>query len=90
MRASIQITGIIGGLVVGLMAVSPLQVSRPAAGLTILVWQLVQEHRLPMLGIIVTLAGLIQMTAGVFKLGQWFRAGSPLLLFAVCWLELAY
>ena len=71
------ITGIIGGLVVGVLAGSPLQVSGPAAGLTILVWQLVQEHGLPMLGIIVMLAGLIQLTAGVFKLGQWFRAVSP-------------
>src|SRR3990167_3707962 len=47
------ITGIIGGLVVGFLAGSPLQVSGPAAGLTVLVWQLVQQYGLPMLGVIV-------------------------------------
>ena len=71
------ITGIIGGLVVGFLAGSPLQVSGPAAGLTVLVWQLVQHHGLPMLGVIVLLAGIIQLVAGLFKLGQWFRAVSP-------------
>ena len=71
------ITGIVGGLVVGFLAGSPLQVSGPAAGLTVLVWQLVQHYGLPMLGIIVLMAGLIQVLAGMLKLGQWFRAGSP-------------
>ncbi|HEY6096141.1 MAG TPA: SulP family inorganic anion transporter [Gallionellaceae bacterium] len=71
------ITGIVGGLVVGVIAGSPLQVSGPAAGLTVLVWQLVQHYGLPMLGVIVLLAGAIQLLAGVLKLGQWFRAVSP-------------
>lgn len=71
------ITGIVGGLVVGFLAGSPLQVSGPAAGLTVLVWQLVQHYGLPMLGIIVLMAGLIQLLAGILKLGQWFRAVSP-------------
>jgi len=71
------VTGIIGGLVVGLIAGSPLQVSGPAAGLTVLVWQLVQHHGIAMLGVIVLLAGLLQLAAGLFKLGQWFRAVSP-------------
>lgn len=71
------VTGIVGGLVVGLIAGSPLQVSGPAAGLTVLVWQLVQHHGIAMLGVIVLLAGLLQLAAGVLKLGQWFRAVSP-------------
>jgi MFS superfamily sulfate permease-like transporter len=71
------ITGIIGGIVVGAFAGSPLQVSGPAAGLTVLVWQLVQHQGMAMLGVIVLLAGLIQLLAGVLKLGQWFRAVSP-------------
>jgi len=71
------ITGIVGGLIVGAIAGSPFQVSGPAAGLTVLVWQLVQQHGLPMLGVIVLLAGLIQVAAGLLKLGQWFRAVSP-------------
>lgn len=71
------ITGIIGGLVVGFIAGSPLQVSGPAAGLTVLVWQLVQQQGLEMLGVIVLFAGLLQLAAGLLKLGQWFRAVSP-------------
>lgn len=71
------ITGIVGGLVVGLIAGSPLQVSGPAAGLTVLVWQLVEHHGIAMLGVIVLLAGLMQLAAGLLKLGQWFRAVSP-------------
>lgn len=71
------ITGIVGGLVVGALAGSPLQVSGPAAGLTVLVWQLVQHHGLAMLGVIVLLAGVMQLIAGILKLGQWFRAVSP-------------
>lgn len=71
------ITGIIGGIVVGLLAGSPLQVSGPAAGLSVLVLQLVQQHGTEMLGVIVLFAGLLQVAAGVFKLGQWFRAVSP-------------
>ncbi|MCC7253334.1 SulP family inorganic anion transporter [Hyphomicrobium sp.] len=71
------ITGIIGGIVVGFIAGSPLQVSGPAAGLTVLVLQLVQQHGIEMLGVIVLFAGLLQLAAGIFKLGQWFRAVSP-------------
>jgi MFS superfamily sulfate permease-like transporter len=71
------VTGIVGGMVVGVISGSPLQVSGPAAGLTVLVWQLVQQHGVATLGVIVLLAGLLQLAAGLFKLGQWFRAVSP-------------
>jgi MFS superfamily sulfate permease-like transporter len=71
------ITGIIGGIVVGTLAGSPLQVSGPAAGLTVLIWQIVQSFGLPMMGVIVLLAGLFQFVAGILKLGQWFRAVPP-------------
>jgi MFS superfamily sulfate permease-like transporter len=73
------ITGIIGGLVVGTLAGCPLQVSGPAAGLTVLVFQVVHDPTLGagMLGVIVLGAGLMQLAAGWFKLGQWFRAVSP-------------
>ena len=71
------ITGIIGGLVVGFLAGSPLQASGPAAGLSVLVLQFVQAHGPAMLGVVVLFAGIIQVLAGTFKLGQWFRAVSP-------------
>lgn len=71
------ITGIVGGLIVGFLAGSPLQVSGPAAGLAVLVYQAVQEHGLAMLGIIGLIAGGLQLLAGIARLGQWFRAISP-------------
>ncbi|MBU1375545.1 MAG: SulP family inorganic anion transporter [Alphaproteobacteria bacterium] len=71
------ITGIIGGIVVGALAGSPLQVSGPAAGLAVIVFEIVQKHGVGMLGPLLILAGLIQVLAGAMKLGQWFRAISP-------------
>lgn len=71
------ITGIIGGIVVGMLAGSPLQVSGPAAGLAVIVYELVRDQGLSALGPILLVAGLIQIAAGVFRLGGWFRAISP-------------
>ncbi|MCE7872568.1 SulP family inorganic anion transporter [bacterium CPR1] len=71
------ITGIIGGLVVGFLAGSPLQVSGPAAGLAVIVWELVHRHGTGALALIILLAGLIQLLAGLLKLGRWFQAVSP-------------
>jgi len=71
------ITGIIGGIVVGALAGSPLQVSGPAAGLAVIVFEIVQEKGLSALGPILLVAGVVQMLAGVLKLGGWFRAISP-------------
>ena len=71
------ITGIIGGMVVGLFAGCPLQVSGPAAGLTVIVFDIVQRQGPERLGLVVVVAGLIQVVAGVARLGQWFRAVSP-------------
>jgi MFS superfamily sulfate permease-like transporter len=71
------ITGIVGGLVVGMFAGCTLQVSGPAAGLAVFVGQLIAEHGFAMLGLIVMLAGAVQLAAGLLRLGQWFRAVSP-------------
>lgn len=71
------ITGIIGGVVVGLLAGSPLQVSGPAAGLAVIVFEIVREQGLSALGPILILAGAIQVVAGMLKIGGWFRAISP-------------
>lgn len=71
------ITGILGGVLVGFLAGCPLQVSGPAAGLAVIVGQLIQEHGFDKLGLIVMIAGAIQLLAGLIHLGQWFRAVSP-------------
>ena len=71
------ITGIVGGLVVGWIAGAPLQVSGPAAGLTVIVFDLVQKHGLEVLGIAVLIGGALQLIAGLLRYGRWFRAVSP-------------
>ncbi|MBS0643524.1 MAG: SulP family inorganic anion transporter [Acetobacteraceae bacterium] len=71
------LTGIIGGIVVGLISGAPLQVSGPAAGLVVMVYDIVQTHGITALGPILVLAGAIQGVAGLLRLGQWFRAISP-------------
>lgn len=70
-------TGIIGGLVVGWLAGCPFQVSGPAAGLTVIVWDLMQTHGREHLGLIILLAGMIQIAAAWLQVGHWFRAVSP-------------
>ena len=74
------VTGIIGGIVVGAISGSPLQVSGPAAGMAVIVFEAVRQFGLPMLGVIVLGAGALQFAAARFKLGRLFRAISP----AVC------
>ncbi len=90
------ITGIVGGLIVGWISGCPLQVSGPAAGLAVIVYNLVQGYQqefrslhstasdadalryaISMLGVVVLLAGVFQLVAGLARLGQWFRAVSP-------------
>lgn len=70
-------TAIIGGLVVGWLAGCPLQVSGPAAGLTVIVWELIHTHGVEKYGIIVLLAGFIQIVWAWLHVGHWFRAVSP-------------
>ena len=71
------VTGIVGGILVGTFAGSPLQVSGPAAGLTVICGEIIRRHGMPAFGIAVLFAGVFQLTAGIFRLGQWFRAVSP-------------
>ncbi|MEU8518704.1 SulP family inorganic anion transporter [Streptomyces sp. NBC_01216] len=68
------ITGIVGGLVVGVLPGSSLQVSGPAAGLTVLVHEAVQTFGLAALGAIVLVSGLVQIGLGALRFGRVFRA----------------
>ncbi len=77
------ITGIVGGLVVGVFAGAPLQVSGPAAGLAVIVWEIVQTHGVGALGWVVLVAGVVQLAAGLAGAGQWFRAVSPAVIHAM-------
>ena len=71
------ITGIIGGIIVGLLAGSPLQVSGPAAGLAVIVFEFVREHGLAALGPVLLLAVILQLVAGMLRMGGFFRSISP-------------
>jgi MFS superfamily sulfate permease-like transporter len=71
------VTGIIGGVVVGALSGQPLQASGPAAGLAVIVFEIVREHGVSALGPILIVAGLMQFIAGLLKAGRWFRAISP-------------
>ncbi|AWZ06976.1 MULTISPECIES: SulP family inorganic anion transporter [unclassified Streptomyces] len=68
------VTGVVGGLVTGWFPGSSLQVSGPAAGLTVLVYEAVRTYGLPALGVLVLVAGLVQLCMGALRLGRWFRA----------------
>lgn len=77
------VSGIIGGIVVGSLAGSPLQVSGPAAGLAVIVFDIIQQHGLIALPPVVLLAGLIQVAAGMMRIGQWFRAVAPAVIYGM-------
>ncbi|MFJ7420906.1 SulP family inorganic anion transporter [Streptomyces uncialis] len=68
------VTGIVGGIVVGALPGSSLQVSGPAAGLTVLVLEAVRAYGLAALGVIVLATGLLQLLMGALRWGRWFRA----------------
>lgn len=71
------LSGIIGGVVVGMISGSPFQVSGPTVSLALIVWDIINRLGVNALGLIVVLAGLLQICFGVLKLGRIFRAVSP-------------
>lgn len=71
------LSGIIGGIVIGIFTGSPLQVSGPAAGLAVIVYELVQSEGLGGLAMITLFAGLFQVIFSFLKMGPLFRAISP-------------
>jgi MFS superfamily sulfate permease-like transporter len=74
------ITGIVGGLVVGFLQGSPISVSGPAAGLTVIVAGIVAKGGVVLLSAVCLAAGLLQIIAGLTRSGRWFRAVPPALI----------
>lgn len=74
------ISAIIGGVVVGALSGNSLQVSGPAAGLILIVIEIVRNFGLESLFGIIFLAGIIQIIFGIFSLGNLFRAISPAII----------
>lgn len=66
------ITAILGGFLCGLFSGAPRVVAGPAAGLSAIIFQIVNEHGVKGLAVITVLAGMMQLSFGVFKLGKFF------------------
>ena len=71
------IAAIVGGVVAGLLGGSPLQVSGPAAGLTVVVAELVARFGWPATTAIVAAAGLVQIGFGLSRLARFAQAIPP-------------
>ncbi|MFB4308764.1 SulP family inorganic anion transporter [Actinomadura sp. GTD37] len=75
--ASGLIAAVAGGIVAGLLGGSPLQVSGPAAGLTVLVAELVETYGWRATCTITMLAGLVQLVLGAGRVARAALAVSP-------------
>jgi carbonic anhydrase len=71
------IAAIVGGIAVGLFGGAPLQVSGPAAGLTVMMFGFIQKFGFQATCIITLIAGGMQILLGVFGIGQLTLAISP-------------
>lgn len=64
------IGAVAGGVVTGMLAGAPLQVSGPAAGLTVVVAGLVHQFGWQTMCLITACAGVVQLALGFFKVGR--------------------
>ncbi len=71
------IAGVVGGIVVGALGGSPLQVSGPAAGLTVIVAEIIVKFGWATTAAIVVCAGLMQIVFGFLKIARAALAISP-------------
>lgn len=74
------ISGIIGGIIVGALSGNSLQVSGPAAGLILIVVDIIHTLGIEKLFLIIFVVGLMQILFGFLSLGKWFRAISPAII----------
>jgi hypothetical protein len=70
------VTGIIGGIVVGMLAGRPCRSAARRRALPI-VFEFVRDYGMSALGPVLVIAGLVQFLAGVVRMGGLFRAISP-------------
>ncbi len=71
------IAAVVGGIVAGLVGGSVVQVSGPAAGLTIIVADLIMTYGWRVTCLITLLAGLVQLALGAFRIARAALAVSP-------------
>ncbi len=77
------VAAIVGGIVVGLSGGAPLQVSGPAAGLTVMVYGYVEQFGFAATCAITVVAGAIQVLAGSARIARAALAISPAVLQAM-------
>ncbi|MCQ6270797.1 bifunctional SulP family inorganic anion transporter/carbonic anhydrase [Pseudarthrobacter sp. R1] len=77
------IAAAVGGIVAGSLGGSPLQVSGPAAGLTVVVAGLVQEFGWQVTCAITAAAGVVQLLLGISRVGRAALAVSPVVVKAM-------
>ncbi len=77
------IAAIVGGILAGALGGSPLQVSGPAAGLTVIVAGLIAEFGWKVTCAITVCAGLLQIVFGLSKVGRAALAISPMVVHAM-------
>src|SRR6476620_3709702 len=77
------IAAAVGGIVAGSLGGSPLQVSGPAAGLTVIVAGLVQEFGWQVTCAITVAAGVVQLLLGISRVGRAALAVSPVVVKAM-------
>jgi carbonic anhydrase len=71
------VAAVVGGIVAGALGGSPLQVSGPAAGLTMIVASLIQAYGWQVTCVITLCAGLLQLLLGACRLARSALAVSP-------------
>jgi MFS superfamily sulfate permease-like transporter len=74
------ISGIVGGVVVGSFSGSPLQVSGPAAGLAVMVFEAINKFGVEVLIPLGIFVGIFQFSIYVFRLADYFKAITPSLV----------
>ncbi|GAB4462983.1 MAG: SulP family inorganic anion transporter [Armatimonadaceae bacterium] len=71
------IAAVVGGIVAGVLGGSALQVSGPAAGLTVIVFGIIDQFGWPTTCAIVAMAGLVQLALGALRIARGALAISP-------------
>jgi carbonic anhydrase len=77
------IAAAVGGIVAGTLGGSPLQVSGPAAGLTVIVAGLIEQFGWPVTCAITVAAGVLQVLLGMAKVGRVALAIAPVVVHAM-------
>lgn len=77
------VAAMVGGILVGVFGGAPLQVSGPAAGLSVMVYGFVQKFGFEATCVIAAIAGFLQIAAGSLGIAQAALAISPAVLHAM-------